>query len=114
MGLGVGVQQAVQGQLGCAVGLGALLLLPGQRLLAHGVVAVGDGGKRRGDLLGRHYSAVWKEDSLWLGGVQSSWPFILWKGAVVVLSATCAQEIVVKQSCQMKWVCALLTKLQRE
>lgn len=58
VGMGFSVEQTVQGQLRRAVGLGALLFLPRQVLLAHGVVPIDHGGEGRRGLLGGHDSAV--------------------------------------------------------
>lgn len=52
----------MQGQLRRAVRLGALLLLPGQVLLAHGIVPVHHGREGRRCLLGRHDSAAEEEE----------------------------------------------------
>lgn len=56
--LGFSVEQAVQGQLRRAVGFRALLFLPRQVVLTHGIVPVNHGGERRRGLLGRHDSAA--------------------------------------------------------
>lgn len=56
--LGFSVEQAVQGQLRRAVGFRALLFLPRQVVLTHGIVPVNHRGERRRGLLGRHDSAA--------------------------------------------------------
>lgn len=55
---GFSVKQTVQRQLWCAMGLCALLFLPRQMLLTHGIIPINHRGKRRRGLLGRHDSAV--------------------------------------------------------
>lgn len=56
--LGFSVEQAVQGQLWRAVGFCALLFLPRQVVLTHGIIPVNHRGERRRGLLGRHDSAA--------------------------------------------------------
>lgn len=60
--LGFSVEQAVQGQLRRAVGFCALLFLPRQVVLTHGVIPVNHGGERRRGLLGRHDSAAGRRE----------------------------------------------------
>ncbi|TNN86648.1 hypothetical protein EYF80_003116 [Liparis tanakae] len=45
--MGLSMEQAVQGQLWCAMGLGALLFLPRQVILTHSIVPINHRGKRR-------------------------------------------------------------------
>lgn len=61
IGMGFSMQQTVQGQLWCPMGLGTLLFLPRQVLLAHGIIPINHRGERRRGLLGRHDSAVEQE-----------------------------------------------------
>lgn len=60
--LGFSVEQAVQGQLRRAVGFCALLFLPRQVVLTHGIIPVNHRGKRRRGLLGRHDSAAGRRE----------------------------------------------------